>query len=331
MLADRQEFDMREAHLGGVIRKLAGERRVVQHLSLERAPPASQVHLVDRNRLGALIGLACARPGAILPFVADLAMHDRGGFGRHLRGEPHRIRFQRLKVPVSADDLVLVELALRDSGDKDLPHAGGTAPTHRVAPPVPGIEMADHRNPPRVGRPDGKGGAVDALMRPGVRAEAVIHFLVPALAEQILVKFAHDRTESIRIEGVPLMPQRVAHAQAVGEGLAAPGQARVEEALGVDPIELADRFPLRVQQLDLRGVRHEDIDDHRTGITRAVHAEDAERIAVLTPQDRLDLDGGRSGFGMFAHVLHSWSPSVSIRPSRPRSGMSTQCGRIRNS
>ena len=68
---------------------------------------------------------------------------------------------------MAALDLVLVDLALAEVGDEELPDPGRAAIAHRVAPAVPVIEVADHADPLGVGRPDGEMDAAETLVRRG--------------------------------------------------------------------------------------------------------------------------------------------------------------------
>jgi hypothetical protein len=225
---------------------------------------------------------------------------------------------------IGAEDLVLVDLAPPDAGDEDLPDAGGTAPPHGVAPPVPSVEVPHDRNAPRIWRPDGEGGARDALVLHRVRAEAAVELLVPALAEEVFVHLAQHRPEGVGVAKLPFVPGRVSQPEAIGLPLLAPLEAAVEEAFGVDPLQIAERLALEVHDRHLRRIGREDIDGDGPAVF-LVHAEHVEGVAVLAAQDRLDLGGRgcRVGKGVRGHRASS-----SIRDRRPRSGRSTHSGRI---
>ena len=113
------------------------------------------MHLVDRHRrrrqrVGAA---ALGHPLGVPPRVAVEIADDRGGARRRLEGERVRVGLERRAGRRRSADLELVERALADAGDEELPD-----PVPRCgasgAPAVPAVEVADHADPPRVGRPD---------------------------------------------------------------------------------------------------------------------------------------------------------------------------------
>ena len=74
---------------------------------------------------------------------------------------------------IGAENLVFVELARAEARDENLPHAAAVPQPHRMPPPVPGVEVADHRNAARVRRPDREAHARDAIAPSWLRAKAV--------------------------------------------------------------------------------------------------------------------------------------------------------------
>ena len=99
---------------------------------------------------------------------------------------------------VRTDDRKLVARTRARSRNEQLPHAGGIAQPHRVAPRVPGVEVADHRHRTRVRRPDGEAHAAHAVDRHDAGAEMRRQFEVPPLIEQMQIEFAQQRTEANR-------------------------------------------------------------------------------------------------------------------------------------
>jgi hypothetical protein len=61
-----------------------------------------------------------------------------------------------------------------------------------MAATVPEVEIAEHADPTRIGRPYGKGGPGDALVLELMRAEALIKLLVRSLGEQMDIEVAED-------------------------------------------------------------------------------------------------------------------------------------------
>ncbi len=110
------------------------------------------MHLVDRDRL--VGGLPVARlgtKGIVRPIVLHQPFHDRGGGGRQFLAEADRIGLQRQDLAMPADHLVFVDLATVEAGNEDLEQPGIDALAHDMAPPVPGVEIADHRDAAALG------------------------------------------------------------------------------------------------------------------------------------------------------------------------------------
>jgi hypothetical protein len=84
-------------------------------------------------------------------------------------------------VAVAADDLVFVNGAFADLGREDLQQSAVDAFAHLVTTAVPGVEIADHRNPAGVRRPDGEIGAVGAVMVHRMGAELLVEAAMGAL------------------------------------------------------------------------------------------------------------------------------------------------------
>ena len=160
------------------------------------------MRLVNADRGGAVVAPGAAvHPVAIGPAVARNGLDDRRRFRRMLRAEGHGIGLQDGGA-VLRQDLELVGLARLDAGQKHLPHAGPD-PAHRRAPPVPGVEIANHRDAPRVGRPDREMHAGDPLMRDRMRAERVPQPPVGAFADQVDVHVAQHAAKAV---GIVILP-----------------------------------------------------------------------------------------------------------------------------
>src|SRR5258708_20747464 len=99
---------------------------------------------------------------------------------------------------------------------------------HRVAAPIPAVEIADDGNAARVRRPNGKTHAWHAIHHHRVRAEALAEIAVLPLAEEVYVEFAQKRAERIGILGLLYRPAPV-DAQEIRPR---PG-ARADEEAGV--------------------------------------------------------------------------------------------------
>ena len=98
------------------------------------------------------------------------------------RAKAHRIGFQRQKRALRAAQLVTIAGAFANGGQKRLPNAGATAPPHRVAPPVPMVEIPHHRDPLGIRGPDGEMRALMAFMLDHMRAKHLPQPFVAAFA-----------------------------------------------------------------------------------------------------------------------------------------------------
>src|SRR3990172_11180817 len=164
MLADRQQLDMRDPQLRDVGHELRRQLAVgeIAEFLFRPAPPRSQMHLVNGDRrLGAVDATARLHPAFVTRRRARRRAGDRGGPRRRLRMEGERIRLERQQIPLAAQDLVLVALAGAEAGDEYLPPTALAAQPHRVAPPVPAVEIADDADPAGAGRPPREAEAAD--------------------------------------------------------------------------------------------------------------------------------------------------------------------------
>ena len=205
IFADRQQLDMGKAHVAGVIDQFGRGLLVRDRAAAVLPAPASKVDLVDRDRLiGPLRVRAAGHPVRIRPAIARDVAHDRGRLRRMLRTKAHRVG---LFVPlaIGAEDLVFIGRALADQRQEDFPDAGGAAPAHDVAPPVPGIEIADDRDAPRIRRPDREMRAAHPFVFDDMRAQHLPQRVMRALAQQIFVHLAQDRAKAIGVLDQPFL------------------------------------------------------------------------------------------------------------------------------
>jgi hypothetical protein len=111
-----------------------------------------------------------------------LVIDDRSGLRPHFCSKGERIGFQRQRLALRTDDVELVVIADFGVRDEQLPIANA-AHAHRMAPRVPEVEIADHADPPRIGRQHHKSDASDAIQCHKMRAKLVVHTLIRAFAE----------------------------------------------------------------------------------------------------------------------------------------------------
>ncbi len=109
-----------------------------------------------------------------------------------------------------------MESAYRQPRNEQLPDAGLDALAHRVAAPVPTIEVSHYRHALGIGRPNGETHAQDAVDFHHLRAEAAAQLLVSALSDQVKVEFTQQQPEAIRVLSLLHQPARPVDAQAIG-------------------------------------------------------------------------------------------------------------------
>ncbi len=309
MFRHRQEFHMGEAHFGDIGNQQIGDGVIIEDLVLAAAPPGSQVDLVDRDRGGAVLPRGPVRhPVLVVPGIIRQAADDRGRAGRLFMQEAHRVGLQRHPFAMGADDLVFVQFAHRQAGDEQFPQARSQAPAHGMAAAVPGVEIAHHADPPRIGRPDGKCHAVHAPVGDRMRAQLFVKLAVPPFGDQVFVHLAQDQAEAIRVLDHPAMVAGC-HLKLIAVAVEGPGK----EALGVDAFQ---RRALAVgQDRNLGRLRGED--PHLA----VMGSEDRERVGMAAAQNGFDFRCGSLGHWSFP----------SSRSRIPFSGMPIQAGLLLNS
>lgn len=219
---------------------------------------------------------AAGHPLLVAPHVVRLG-DDRRGRGRDLGAAGHRVGAQRVR-SVGPGDVELVERALADTGQEQLPHTGRAERTHRIDRAVPVVEVPGDPHPLRVRRPDGEAGARDALVDHRVGAERAPQLLVPALADEMQVEIAERGQEAVRVPRLDLVGVRpvraVPHEQRVRRHLA-PRQQSGEETVAV-----VVQRDAQVGADDRHGrrVRAQRADDHAA--PGGVGAEDTVRVVV---------------------------------------------------
>lgn len=197
------------------------------------------MHLVDRNRLAALVGLApVLQMGLVFPLLLQLGGGDRGGLRSELAAAGEGIGLQRQQYAILAADLELVGDADRYVRGKDFPDAAVGTEAHDVAAAVPIVEITDDGDALRVWRPDGEMDALGAVMLDEVGAHLVEQAQVRALAGEIIIHRSEHRTEAVGIGDGPFgiaAPGAVTHRLELGEGNRAG-----EDAVGMELFQFAN-------------------------------------------------------------------------------------------
>ena len=142
---------------------------------------------------------ALLQPGLVRPVeLAGCSRRWRRSWAAISKKKPYGSVFSTI-CPCRFAHLELVMRALAHAGNENLPDARRAQRAHRMASPVPAVEIADHADALRVGRPDGEAGARHAVDRAQLRAELVVNPPLVALAEQVQVRLAQRRQERIRV------------------------------------------------------------------------------------------------------------------------------------
>ncbi len=283
VLGDRHQLHMGEARLRDVRGELLGQLPVRQ-----AGTPGGQVDLVHRE--GRLVDggvAAVGHPLCVAPLVVR-GVHDRGRGGRDLRAAGQRVGAQGARA-VRAGDLELVQLALADARNEQLPHPRGAERAHRVPGRVPEVEAPRDPHAPRVRRPHRETRAGHALVGQDVRAEHPPQLLVPALADQVQVQLAERGQEAVGVLGL-VDGAVVGHEQPVGGDLGEreePGEEAVPVVVQLGPQICADHG-------DRLRVRAEGPEGDAAG--DRVAAEDGVRIVVGAVAQTLTVRG-RHGRG----------------------------------
>ncbi len=293
----------------GVSRQLLGEVAVGQPLVVALAPPRAQMHLVDRHRRTQRVDAAGRRLRMRQPCLVE---YDGSRARAHFGGERHRIRFQRQLLALRPDDVELVVIAGGGTRHEQLPIAGAAHP-HRVPARIPVVEIADHGDPPRIGREHHEGHAVDAVERHRMRAELVVEPLVGAFAKQMKIEIGQDRRKAI---GVVEFDHGIAEA---GPQLVAPGpvRQRAGEQAGIVNARKLRCLAMFADCLDVRCFGQERA--HHVPAALGMKAEIAEGVGVAAFHDRIGL---RGQFGHRASLV--FADRIRIAPL---SGTRSQSGR----
>ena len=254
---------------------------------------------VDRHRRGQCVDAVGRRSR---PRQMRLVEHDGSGLRPHLACKGHRIGLQRKQMAMRSDNFELVVVAGLGVRDEQLPIARAAHP-HRMAPPVPEVEVADHGDTPGVGRQHHEADAIDAFEPHRMRAELVVKALVGAFAEQIEIEIGQDRRKAI---GVLEFDDVVAELRAELVVLRAVRKSADEQAGSMDAIELR-HLAVLAHRFDVGRIGKKCA--HHALVALGMQPEIVERIGVATLDDRIGL--GRE----FRHGLRSryWTECEAVR------------------
>ena len=117
------------------------------------------MNFVDRyGRLQGIPALALLHPVAIGPLVLEIPDYG-GGAGRFFMPESKRVGFVDGVIMVAGDDVIFVNRASGDAGNKALPDARTLTRPQRMRIFVPPVEAAYDGDRARIRRPDAEADA----------------------------------------------------------------------------------------------------------------------------------------------------------------------------
>ena len=230
--------------------------------------------------------------------LADVP-HDGGRLGAELAEEALGIGLLQQRARLRLD-LVLVDRALAQIRDEQLPDAGAAALAHRVRPAIPAVEVADHAHALGVGRPDGEDDARGAAVLDDVGAELLIRAEVVALVEKLQVEVAQDGQEAVRVATLAGQAVLVQNADLVGEDLLRSGELGLKEIGALQPLE-GLLGAIGGDRPRLFGMREKGADRDKPCALHLhdVRAEHLEGIVMIGVENSIELVLGDSG-------LHDW-------------------------
>jgi hypothetical protein len=228
-------------------------RHIVEQRAIRATSPAAEMHLVDRNRLVRLLQiLSAGKPVFVVPWHIAKPVHDRGRRRRRFLTEPERIGLERQPRAIGPDDLELVAMPRFDARDEKLEEAAAEPSAHGMAPPIPEIEVTNHRNPSGIRRPQRKGRPGYALMHHGVGTKPLVELLVATFRDQILVEIAKYRAEAIGIFQNVVCAVPV-HIELVEPTRRTPDDAR-KETRRIDAVERLGFLTIRPDDCDRKSI-----------------------------------------------------------------------------
>ena len=280
---DRQQFDVCEFEVLDIRYQLSGELIPIQRPPIvPPTPPRSGVHLVDRHRRVQMLPGRCPRlhPLRIAPVKRRRIGHDRRRARRNFGLQRHRIGLERQQ-SVWTENLELVNSAHGQARNEQLPDAGFDALAHAMAAAIPAVEVPDHRDPQRVGRPDGKSHPGDAGDVHRLGTEAAPELEMIALGQQIDIQLAEQQTERIRVLGGLRHPTGPMDPQPVGRRRS---EASGKQSLRLDRPHFCQHCSVRAHDVHALGRRHECANNHAGGV--GMRTEPRERISGAAGHER---------------------------------------------
>ena len=119
---------------------------------------------------------------------------------------------------IAALDLELVDLALAEIRDEQLPDSGGAAVAHGVPAAIPVIEVAGHADASALGAQTAKC-TPETLVSAQVGTQPLVVAVVCSFSQEVKVEIGQHRPEQVGIDELPVMPFVVLDLEPVRERL----------------------------------------------------------------------------------------------------------------
>ena len=314
VLTDRQQFEVREAHVLRIRHKLFGQFVPIQPavVFFGLAPPTGQMHFVNAHRRIERIGRLARGRGQ----RHRRHYRDNTGRGRAQFRLPRiRVGLLRQQLAAGRQQFEFVARARRNAGQEQFPHAAFAAQAHGVAAAVPEIEVADHAHARGVRCPDRERGASHTFLFAWRGAEDFVRPQMRTFAEQPDVHVAQHGAEAVGVFDQRFTAVMPADAQLVGPFDA--GHA-FEHTVGV---HCPQRPGVRASR-DLHGHRaRQESANQRRSVGLEVRPQHGENIAVLPFAQGFDRFGGEHRaiqvLATMPHTARAYSRIVRSAEKKP--------------
>ena len=157
--------------------------------------PRTEMNFINARRtVKAVISFAILHPLPVIPLVVVEVINDRRRLRAYFGIKCHRVAF-RQNIAFLRFNFILIEFALADIRNKDIPYAAVVMFAHNVDAAVPVVKCTNNRYPFRVRRPNRKADAFHPVDFHQVCTQFFIKVQMVAFRKQILVYIAQNRRE----------------------------------------------------------------------------------------------------------------------------------------
>ena len=197
VFAYRQKFNVRKAHVHHIRHQRIGQLAIGQKFRnvFPFSAPRTEMNFINARRtVKAVISFAILHPLPVIPLVVVEVINDRRRLRAYFGIKCHRVAF-RQNIAFLRFNFILIEFALADIRNKDIPYAAVIMFAHNVDAAVPVVKCTDNRYPFRVRRPNRKADAFHPVDFHQVCTQFFIKIQMVAFRKQILVYIAQNRRE----------------------------------------------------------------------------------------------------------------------------------------